>query len=201
MKKVLKLVSCFADREDPPIDVDEVVTYLREHGVKDEINFVAADLNTEILRGHIFHFVIPQAMYRDPIFCADIYYAKSQTKDWQRLVCCKELLHILDPEEQRVKNKEELRRQFERIVLPAEFQDPIKDGEKVTSDRVATYLAVAVLFPWATRELFRPSFQAGKLTLEDIARAVDIPVRYVALVMHDRWERFVSLMKELAEKA
>jgi hypothetical protein len=105
-------------------------------------------------------------------------------------------LHILDPEENRVKNQEELRQQFEKIVLPTEFQDPIKDGVKVLSDRLATYLAVAVLFPWTTRQILMPAYTERKLTLEDIARIVDIPLRYVALVMDDRWEEFIKLLDE-----
>lgn len=74
-----------------------------------------------------------------------------------------------------------------KIILPPELQDPV-DGEQVWSDRAAVYQAVAILFPWATRELLMRTFQEGKLTIEDIATMLDLPSRYVRLVMSDLWK-------------
>ncbi len=175
-----------------------VVAYLKKAQIKDEVNFVGVEMNSEVLRGSILHFIIPAAGYGEPTFCADIYYDKSQTSDWKRLVCCKELLHLLDPDTNKVKSKADFVRQVERIVLPPEFQEPVADGAKVLSDRVATYLAVAILFPWQARQLLLPPYVDGKLTLEDISRIADIPERYVALVLSDEWDTFHEIMIETA---
>jgi hypothetical protein len=109
-------------------------------------------------------------------------------EDGQRLVCCKELLHILDPEGCRAATDEEISRLFQKIGLPREMQDAVKDGAQVSSDRVAEYEAAAVLFPWATRQLLLEPYREGKIALDDIHRMVDIPFRFVFFVMHPSWE-------------
>jgi hypothetical protein len=192
--RVRDLIRAFDTREKLPVDVNDVVAYLKAQQIKDEVNFIGVDINTEVMRGAIHHFVIPGSAYREPILCADIYYDKNQGSDWRRLVSCKELLHLLDPDSQKVKSKKDFIRQVEKIVLPTEFQDTISDGAKVVSDRVATYLAVAVLFPLSSRAILMPAFKAEKLTTEDIAIIAEIPERYVALVMSDEWEAAHQIM-------
>lgn len=192
--RIRELIREFDTREDVPIEVDDVVDFLKANNIKDEINFVGVDINTEVLRGSIHHFVVPGLGYGEPTHCADIFYSQGQSGDWQRLVCCKELLHLLDPDAQKVKSKADFLKQIEKIILPAEFQDPVADGAKVWSDRLATYFAVAVLFPWAARELLIEQVKDGKLTIEDVARLVDIPERYVALVFSEDWVTLHKLM-------
>lgn len=179
------VIQIFADREEVPVDVNEVVDVLRGSGIKHDIFFYEVRIEDESLRGALLHWEWPNT---DPIReCADIYYASDLGSDWKRLVCCKELLHILDKETYRVKTPAEVKRLVERIVLPTEFQDPIKDGIGVITDRFAIYQAVAVLFPWATRELLLAPYKSQKLTVDDIAKMVDLPPRYVKLVMSDYW--------------
>lgn len=129
----------------------------------------------------------PQAE-KKTVYVADIYYAKTLTTDWSRLVTCKESVHLLDPPECRAATDAEVTKLFDRMALRPELQDPIKDGNATTTDRVAIFQAVALLFPFATRQLLLPKLQAGKLTIRDIQRMVDIPMRYVSFVMSDRWE-------------
>ena len=42
---------------------------------------------------------------------------------------------------------------------------------------------MAILFPWAARDLLLAKFEEGKLTIDEIAQLVDLPTRYVRLVM------------------
>jgi hypothetical protein len=189
-----KLVIEFDTQEVVPVDVNDVVSFLQTEGIKDEINFVGVDIDSQILRGNIIHFVIPRGAYKDPVFCADIYYDINQTRDWQRLVCCKELIHLLDAERERVKTGEQITHQIQRMVLPTEFQEIATDGVRVFTDKVAIYFAVATLFPMAARELLRPAFEQGAITAEDIARLADIPERYALLVMSEQWPKIHSIL-------
>lgn len=47
MSTLLKLIQDFARRTVLPVEVDDVVAYLRSIGIKDEIYFFDADMDTE----------------------------------------------------------------------------------------------------------------------------------------------------------
>jgi hypothetical protein len=186
--KVADVINHFSAHESVPIDVDDVVQVLRENGVKDDIYFWGVDINDEHLRGTIQHWEWPESENGPLHRVADIYYCKHLPSDWKRLVCCKELLHVLDPPSAHASTPEQVEELVKKIVLAPEHQDPLHDGDQVNSDRRAIYQAVAVLFPWATRQLLSKPLLEGKLTPEDIAKMVDLPARYVRLVMSDVWE-------------
>lgn len=150
-----------------------------------ELYFWEEDLNTDILKGRIENWEYPKD--GQIVNCIDIGYSKNLRKDWQRLVCCKELIHILDPIDCRVMTEEEFDRLCEKIVLPLDLQEPL-DGKPVWTDRLAVYQALAILFPWASRQLLLQPFKLEKISLEEIAASTDLPIRYVSLVMSSVWE-------------
>lgn len=192
---VSELIKKFDVLKKVPVDVNDVIAELRARGIEHEIYFWPADINDERLKGQLvqidyWDYPLTDANMDGPTkTVADIYYCKSMSEDEQRLVCCKELLHILDPAGCRAATEEEITRLFQKIGLPPEMQDAAADGAPVSSDRVALYEAVAVLFPYATRQLLMKPYKEEKITLADIARLVDIPYKYVAFVMHDVWDR------------
>ena len=188
---VAELIKKFDVRETVPVDVNDVITEFKDRGIKDEIFFWAVDLNDHHLKGQLVHI----EEWDHPGFegaptrtFADIYYAKDMPDDEKRLVACKELLHILDHPACRAATEEEVEKLFSKIGLPPEMQEPFKDGPAVNTDRTAIYQAVAVLFPYATRQLLLKPYNDGKINLADIIRMVDLPKKYVASVMHENWE-------------
>lgn len=184
------LIREFDVRKDVPIDVNDVKSALIARGVRDTIWFWAVDIDAEILRGQLVHWKQkgdPQPAIRgadDYKGVADIYYAESLTSDWRRLVCCKELLHILDPEGALAALPEAITRLTEKIVLPPDLQSSPDDGWATLNDRVAMLKATAILFPWRARELI---LKDGKLSQSEIAKLMGLPARYVALVMNEVW--------------
>ncbi len=88
--------------------------------------------------------------------------AKTLPPQRKRLVVCKELLHLLDPDFNRVNNEEDFKKLTDNIGLPPEDQDPTKDGPKTVSDRIGIYKAVAVLFPLAARDVFAPCYRTTR---------------------------------------
>lgn len=183
---ITKLIAEFSERVVVPVELDDVVASLVKRGVRDEIYYWKVDSDTDVLRGEITYWKYPDGEGGHK-HCADIDYAKSLPIDWQRLVICKELLHILDPVESRVAAPDEVRELIQKIRLPPEDQEPLRDGMKVLSDRVGIYQALAVLFPWKTRELLGPPLADGKITIQDISLMLSVPLRYVAVVMSTLW--------------
>jgi hypothetical protein len=187
---VADLIKEFDGRKSVPVDVNDVKDALVARGIRDEIYFWEADIDPTILRGQLVHWD-PEKDWEyptDPMQdvkkrVADIYYAKGLPLAWQRLVSCKELLHILDPTGARTATQEAVTRLTEKIVLPPDLQDAT-DGYAASTDRVALLQATAILFPWAARELIVAN---GGLSRAEIAKLVDLPERYVALVMDEQW--------------
>ncbi|MBY3524918.1 hypothetical protein HFN72_02825 [Rhizobium laguerreae] len=186
---VRDLIAHFSVAEIVPIDVqDDVVVLLQQHTNFDVFFWPMPDevIDVGIYRGMMVQWEdIPfgDEQIRTHI---SVQYANSLPTSWQRLICCKELIHILDAIEHRVSNELALNRLIEKIVLPPDMVD-VADGARVWSDRLAIWKALAILFPWATRELYLAPYQDDKISLAEIADEVDLPIEYVALVMDDSW--------------
>ena len=192
MLTIPELIRLFSTRESLPVQVDDVIDEFRKHGIKDEIYIWQVEADTDLLRGKIKHWDWEHDGNKTCV--ADIDISKNMDVRWQRIVSCKELLHMLDPPEAQVKSEDEIDHLVEKIILPAGLQDPVSDGYHVNTDRVAELQASAVLFPFAARNLFLKPFQEKKLPLAEIIRLTDLPPRYVAYVMSDIWPGIHELL-------
>lgn len=192
--RVEELINQFAGEVRLPIDVNDILRVLRESGCDDDIEFIAVDLDTEVLQGAIKVCHVRRTMYGDPERLVNIYFHRGHSLAWQRFIACKELVHVLDPDGSRVATPEDARRLAEKIGLPPEMQDPLNDGFATNTDRLAEWRATALLFPMACRELLMPAYRDGRLKLADIARLVDIPSRYAGFVMSDGWPAIYDIL-------
>lgn len=183
-----KLIMEFALREKVPVEVDDVVAHLKNDlGVEDDILFFDVDIDTDVLKGEIEHWEHP-ATDAGPIRrVAHINTAKTLTLPEKRLVQCKEVLHVLDPNHWHTNTFEAAAELMEKIVIPDELQDHANDGIQALSDRIRIWHALAVLFPMAARDLFMTPFREGKISIGFIADMVELPEKYVVLVMNDHW--------------
>ena len=86
--------------------------------VKDRIMFYGVELDTDVTRGLLHEYIEPAQGIISAGPCADIYYDRRQPIEWQRLVCCKELLHILDPDQYKTATPEKAKWLIEKIALP-----------------------------------------------------------------------------------
>jgi hypothetical protein len=184
--RISDLIKKFSVLEAVPVPVSGVDAIIRENKAGHVIMYHEVELDTKLLRGQFTQWESKNSD-GEVIHYVDIFFGKDLEKDWQRLVCCKELLHLLDADVTKVATLEQFDKLIEKIILPADLQDPINDGHHVDSDRIAIYEAVAILFPIAVRTLLLQADSKSKYTVQEIARIVDLPVRYVSLVMSDLW--------------
>jgi hypothetical protein len=191
------LIKEFSERKDLPVDVNDVLKCLKTNGNEDEIEFIGVDFDAEILLGLIRIFHIRPGVYADPVRCVNIYYHQGDSVDWQRMICCKELFHLLDPDSAHTKTSEEIGKLAEKIGLPPEMQDPTSDGIATNVDRLAEFRAAAILLPWRAREVLLPPYKSGLITAADIARLADMPRKYVGFVMSDVWDRVFPILQDL----
>lgn len=189
-----ELIKKFATWTFGPIDIeDHVRPAFLGMGVKDKIWFWPdPKMNPAIIRGKIQHWEYKESEDGPDVRCADITYAEQMPNEWQRLVCCKEMLHLLD--ETGTNTREDIEHLIEKVILPPDLQDPFNDGAHAVTDRVAITFATAVLFPYAAREVFMAKHSAGKFPLPQIADLMEVPVRSAALVMSDVWVDIYPLL-------
>jgi hypothetical protein len=191
---ISELIEQFSKRTELPVDVNDVLACLKHGGIEGKIEFIGVEFKTEILQGQIRTFYGHNVAYGDPVLYVNIYYDRHADLSWQRMVCCKELIHLIDPAFAHTATPEQIRELAEKIGLPPEMQDPASDTLATNIDRIAEFRATAILFPWASRELLMPLYKSGEMSIEDIARLADIPRRYAGLVMSAGWEKVHALL-------
>ena len=184
---VADLIAEFSQRTSLPVDVNDLLPLLAKNGHETDVEFVGVDLNPDILQGKIKIFHLRDGVYGEPKRCANIYYHRGHTPDWQRFICCKEMLHLLDPKGAETSTPEQIDELAAKIGLPEYMQDPLADGFATNIDRLAEFRAAAVLLPFAARELLLAPLADGRLELSDIAQLADIPRKYAGLVMGPHW--------------
>ena len=183
------LLAEFSVRPDR-VRVSEVQSFLVRIGFQDEITFIGVDGDTGILRGSLVRYRKRNGVYAEPVNCADIYYERNQGEAWIRLVTCKELIHIMDPQEKATSTDAEVESLIERLSLPPELAS--LPGSKIDDlhDRMTEFFALAILFPIAARDRLRPQYESNVISVSDISRLMRIPQRYVSFVMTDAWTSF-----------
>lgn len=192
--RVHELIRAFSEQENLPVDVNEVLRKLREIGSSDNIEFIGVDFDPDVLQGAIKVFHVRPGVYADPERWVNIYYHREHTLAWQRMVCCKELVHLLDPNDAYTSNPDAIDKLASTIGLPPEQQNPMADGFAANVDRLAEFRAAAILLPKAARDLLVEAHKSNKLSLQDIARMADMPTRYVGILMSDVWDAVHAML-------
>jgi hypothetical protein len=197
------LIRHFSTQTLMPIKINAVKAAILNAGMQDKIEFVGVEYDVSIIRGKLYQYITRQALYAEPELVSEVYYDKNQETHWRRLVCCKEMLHILDRDMWKAKTQEQVSLLLSKIVFPAGIRALLSEMNGTTgsdldpTDEVHTLRAlldlhtdlqaVAVLFPLAVRERLLPFYEAKKLTVDDIALFVDLPKRYIGIVMSSHW--------------
>ena len=188
--KVSDLIGQFCTKTELPVDVNELLPLLSTNGHETDIKFVGVDLDPEVLQGKIKIWHDRDGIYSaEVIRRANIYYHRGHGPDWQRFICCKELMHLLDPEGAHTATTEAINELAEQIGLPPYMQDPMAEGFATNVDRLAEFRAAAILLPLAARDLLMPKLHEDAITISAIAEMADIPRKYAAFVMSPGWER------------
>lgn len=196
--KIPALIAEFEGRTELPVDVNDVLACLKNDGHDDSIEFIGVDLDPAVLQGKIKIFYTRPVVYGDPVRNANIYYHRGHDLDWQRFICCKELLHLLDPPSAHTRGQDEIEELSARIGLPREMQNPLADGIQANVDRLAEFRAAAILLPLAARNLLQEPLATGKITLSEIATLADVPRKYAGFAMSPVWDEIHELLKASA---
>jgi hypothetical protein len=191
---IKKLVEHFSTYTVAPIDPDDVADQIRSYGVQDQISFIGVTLDTLVLRGAFYQYVRSPGVYANGEICVDIYYDVNQEPCWRRLVCCKELLHLLDNSSCKTSTIEDCQNLIDGLSSITSSTDLSPESLAAWADHMTVYYAISILFPWRMRELLFKEVQAGRTTTEQVAQLVDLPLSAVSLVLSDQWPRLYEIL-------
>lgn len=178
-----------------PVKIEEVILKVQEFVPDDKIFINGIDVPPKGTLGLNFavRFIETEELTLGsaimPITHHRIVYSTQIESRLQRLVVCKELLHILDSSPARTTNKEKVLILAEGLLASHDENNQAGNPLEYFADKIAIWLSLIVLFPYGYWEVCRRDYKAGKLTLDQIADVLEIPSSYIAVTMDDKWDQ------------
>lgn len=187
------LVKWAAKQTAFPVRVKAVRDWFIEKKLQEEIYFIKAQIDKNILRGYIKQIHVPNAVYdADPNRASFIYYSDMLNVCWKRFVCCKEMMHVFDSTEEIAGDRESVKKLLSDITSPF---DPNDVSDQHISEYLAELRALHVLFPIHARNKFKPFYDSGALSAYEVALSLRIPEYYVPSAMDDKYEAMLPVLK------
>jgi len=183
-----RLYDRFKDRVEVPIEVEEIRDEVINLGYREKIIFKPEDIDVGRLKGLIYEYSVAVGVYADCDRVAEIIYSSRHDLPWQRLACCKELIHACET------GVEQTNTQFLLDGLVEKLLGPLSDEEygiadfQASLDKFAVYQALAIMFPAPARAA---ALSSG-MSEEEVAEKVVLPLPLVKLVLSDHWPMLVD---------
>ena len=184
-----KLIKEFSKIDRLPIEVSEVRDAIINMGIQDEIIFCPDEkMDQKKLWGTYYQYTYRKTMYGDASFVSLIVYCASLGVDWQRVVCCKEMIHVLDVGVEKTKTIDDLDGLVSRLLGPLSTEDFGICDIMAAKDRIALYQALPLLLPMEARN----DAVRKKVSAKDGAEKALIPVGFASLMLTDKWPELVE---------
>ena len=183
-----ELIKYFEDRTELPVEVEDIAAAIIKLGFQDNIHFfdISADLSR--IRGTFYQFWYRPGVYADPLMITLVPYNKNDSLEWQRIVCCKEMMHIFDSDLERTDTKEEVPEFLDKILGPLSTDDYGVADFMAAKDKVAMYQCLPLLLPSAAIQIARQAVADEILTIEDVARKASMPASLVGIMLEKEWD-------------
>ncbi|AOO81428.1 hypothetical protein BHK69_14050 [Bosea vaviloviae] len=164
-------------------------------GIQDRIVFcLDNEMDPQILRGVYYQYRYRPKLYGDYENVSLIVYCGGLSTAWQRIICCKEMVHICDSEVEKTNTSEEIDGLIDRLLGPMSGEDFDVFDIMATKDKLALYQCLPLLLPEHARETGIAEIKSGAKTLDVVAAEACIPVNFAKLILSDEWP---SIAKEI----
>lgn len=173
-----------------PIYLKDVKDFVLKTGEARLITRYPVDIDDLHLRGMLRVYRAKPPYAQEEHIVAQIAYYEGLTEPWVRLVCCKELLHLLDNHEQTATTKEEVASLIEEVTLPLEAVASIPG----LTDHLKLIEALCILVPSAAGNLLRAANREDKLSADDLSKLARIPEEFGRVVLS---EPFAELQNKI----
>lgn len=183
-----ELIKQFEGRTQLPIEVEEIAQAIIDRGFQDEIHFVDVDADPASIHGAFARFTYHKQMYGEPVLVTHIPYNARDPLELQRVVCCKEMMHIFDSDLERTDKEGEIPEFLDKLLGPLTTDDLGLADYMAAKDKVAVYMCFPLLLPKAALQVARQAVKDGLKTHEEIADWAKVPLNVVKLMLEDDWE-------------
>lgn len=187
-----KLIEQFSDIEMLPIEITEVRDAILDLGVQDQIHIVGNSADTAKVWGAYYKFSRHPGVYAAPELHSIIAYNLGLSIEWQRVVCCKELVHIFDRDEERTNTPEHVVELAAKLLGPMSSEDFGIGEIMALKDKIAMYQSLPLLFPNAARSKALAAIAAGTHDAKSIAKQAVLPLSIVTLILSKDWPAISS---------
>lgn len=188
--KIKDFLAFFSDETTLPIEINAVKEKAVALGQKDEFFFVGVKLQQEILKGMFHSYSYTNGVYGDRIDAVNIFYNENEEYEWQRLICCKEILHSMDSEESKSQTQEQVRNLIANMSADKAPEFEIQSF----TDHLMVFYAMAILIPFELRERMMPDYESGKINNEIIGRWAKVPPLVSSYVMSKSWKNLYEIL-------
>jgi hypothetical protein len=192
-----KLYQEFAGKTALEIDIKDVADFLVKCGCQDSIIFVPEQMDPGEIRGLYVQYTTHPGVYTAPELVTLVIYPGNAPVDMQRVVCCKELIHVCDGNAAKTNSPEEVDALVEKLLGPLSTEDYGLADLMASVDKIAFYQALAILFPEAARAVALQRIADKAATPEDIAAWAGLPLSMVNLVLSDQWGEVLEVIRTM----
>lgn len=172
-----------------PIQVSEIAAAITHAGCQDIIYFKGIDgENPAHIHGAFWRYTRRPGVYADPEYIALIPYNLNDTLAWQRVTCCKEMVHLFDSNLERTDKAEEVVELLDRLLGRMSTDDFGVVDLMAGKDKLALYYSLPLLLPKAALELARADVAAGRKTADQVASDAGMPLGLVEMMLNAEWD-------------
>jgi len=173
-----------ASLETPVIPVKELGRRIVSHHAEiGEITFTPAVLDENTTLGYVVYDYDRSSAYGDEFKILGVRYSDSLNRCHRRFVCCKEIMHAFDNEDEKASTREK----FVRLLRELETA-PLENSPLLSSENRAEWMALLTLCPKPRRDALKAQYEAKDITMRQIAEQILIPEWAIHALMSDAYD-------------
>lgn len=182
-----KLLAAIEGRDDQPIEIEGIAAELVNLGCQDEFIFSPQNTDPGVLRGIYYQYIKHNQAYGQPILVTLIVYSQNVSLEWQRMISCKELIHVCDSAAAKTDTRAEVDSLLEKLLGPLSTEDYGLADFQTSVDRLALYQALGLLFPLGARAQALKQIKDGNATVDEIVTWAVVPKPLILMALTDEW--------------
>lgn len=189
---IKRIIDAMSEVDTMPVEVSEVVEVVIALGYQDRIYVHPESRETGKVWGAYVQFRENAVPYAAPDFVSYVIYNSNIEPEWQRVVCCKELVHICDKEISKANTQEKVSGLFEKLLEPPSTKDFNLASYLAAEDIFTIFPALGVLFPEAARRQALSAVEDGSRSVTEIADWACLPVPLIQLSLQPEWPELLA---------
>lgn len=194
-----RVVDVLRGRTLLPIEVSEIADAIVAQGCTDIIFFKGIDgESTSTIHGAFWRYSRRPGLYADPEYIVLIPYNNSDSLQWQRVTCAKEMVHIFDSDLERTDEADEVVDLIDRLLGRMSTDDFGIVDLMASKDKLALYYCLPLLLPKAALDQARAEVNSGRKTPADVAVDANMPVGLVKLMLNIQWDTLNGQLEAIA---